>query len=83
MNRYTPTTQHTQTQTQDKYVSVLTGVLLYSTHIQLFSQNQSLLSPISDQIFIKKSVRRIRRRKTKTTTTTGGTTLEATIIIEE
>ena len=30
----------------DKYVSVSTGVLLYSIHMQLFSQNQSLLSPI-------------------------------------
>ena len=28
------------------YVYVSTGVLSYSIHIQLFSQNQSLLSPI-------------------------------------
>ena len=30
----------------NKYGSVLTGVLSYSIHIQFFSQKQSLLSPI-------------------------------------
>ena len=33
----------------NKYVSVSTGVLSYSTHIQLYSQNQSLLSPIENK----------------------------------
>ena len=51
MNRDTPTTQRTQT--HNKYVSVLTGVIPYSTHIQLFSQNQSLLSLIWYQKIIK------------------------------
>ena len=35
----------------NKYVSVLTGVLSYSIHMQLFSQNQCLLSK---PIIIKK-----------------------------
>ena len=37
----------------NKYVSVSTGVVPYSIHIQLFSQNQSLLSLIWNQIIIK------------------------------
>ena len=52
----TPTSTPTSTPTKeeefhgrrhnDKYVSVLMGGLSYSIHIQFFSQNQSLLSPI-------------------------------------
>ena len=46
----TPTTQPNKAFNgrihNNKYVYVLTGVLSYSIHIQLFSQNQSLLSPI-------------------------------------
>ena len=62
MNCDTPTTQRTQTQkqTQDRYVSVTTGVLSYSINIHLFSQNQSLLSPISNQIIIIKRLERIK-----------------------
>ena len=56
MNRDTPTTQRTHTQTQDKYVSVSTGVLLYLTHVQLFSQNHSLFSSISNQIIIQRMI---------------------------
>ena len=40
-----------------KYVSISMGLLSYSIHIQLFSQNQSLLSPISNQIIIKRVTR--------------------------
>ena len=47
----------------DKYVSVSTGVLSYSIQIQFFSQNQSLFSPIKNQIIIKKSDRRIKKRQ--------------------
>ena len=38
----------------DKYVSVSTGVLSNSIHIQLFSQNQSLLIPIENQNITKR-----------------------------
>ena len=38
----------------NKYVSVLMGLPPYSIHIQFFSQNQSLLSSIENQIFIKR-----------------------------
>ena len=41
----------------DKHVFVsmgVLGVLSYSIHIQFFSQNQSLLSSIENQIFIKR-----------------------------
>ena len=42
----------------NKYVFVLmgvpAGVLSYSIHIQFFLQNQSLLSSIENQIFIKR-----------------------------
>ena len=55
MNCDTPTTQRMET--QDKYVSVLTGVLSCSIHIQFFSQNQSLLFPIENQIIIKRVAR--------------------------
>ena len=57
-HRDTPTTstQRTQKQTQDKYVSVSSGVLLNSIHIQLFSQNQPPLSSIENQIFIKRMI---------------------------
>ena len=54
MNRDTPTIQRTET--QDKYVSVSTGVLSSSIHIQLFSQNQPPLSSIENQIFIKRMI---------------------------
>ena len=50
MNRDTPTIQRTET--QDKYVSVSTGVLSSSIHIQLFSQNQPPLSSIENLVFI-------------------------------
>ena len=35
-----------QDKDDDKYVYVLIGIILYSIHIQFFSQNQSLLSSI-------------------------------------
>ena len=37
-----------------KYVDVSTGALSYSVHIQFFSQSESLLSPIENQIIIKR-----------------------------
>ena len=37
-----------------KYVDVSTGVLSYSIQIQLFSQNECLLSSIENQIIIKR-----------------------------
>ena len=49
----------------NKYVSVLMGLPPYSIHIQFFSQNQSLLSSIKNQIIIKKSDTRIRKWKIK------------------
>ena len=62
MNRDTPTTQRTGT--QDKYVSVSTGVLSYSIHIQFFSQNQSLLllSLIQIQIIITRMTQEEKRQ---------------------
>ena len=51
-----------------KYVSISTGVLSYSIHIQFFSQNQSLLSSIQNQMIIKR-VERI-----KLNNAGGGTT---------
>ena len=44
INGDTPPTQRRRH--NNKYVYVSTGVLSYSIHIQFFSQNQSLLSPI-------------------------------------
>ena len=56
MNRDTPTTKQTES-LYNKYVFVSTGVLSYSIHIQFFSQNQSFLSPIENQIIIKRVAR--------------------------
>ena len=47
-----------------------TGALLYSIHIQSFSQNLSLLPSNLKSNNYKKSNTRIRKRKIKTTTTT-------------
>ena len=68
INRDTPTTptneeafngqRHT-----DNYVSVWMGVLSYLIHIQFFSQNQSLLSSISNQIIIKRVSREKQKRQ--------------------
>ena len=44
----------------NKYVSVLLGGLSCSLHIQFFSQNQSLLSLIQNQIIKKKSDTKIK-----------------------
>ena len=41
------------------------GDILYSIHIQFFSQNQSLLYPIQNQITFNKGEIRIRIRKRK------------------
>ena len=38
----------------DKYLYFSLGVLSYSIHIQFFSQNQSLLSSLQNQIIIKR-----------------------------
>ena len=43
-----------QDKDDDKYVYVSIGILLYSIHIQFFSQNQSLLSSIQNQMIIKR-----------------------------
>ena len=60
-----------------KYVSISMGLLSYSIHIQLFSQNQSLLSPISNQIIIK----RVTRNKKTTTEAMTTTTTDRDVTI--
>jgi len=63
-----------------KYGYVSMDVLSYSIHIQLFSQNQSLLSPISNQIIIER-VTRNKKKKTQAMTTTTTTDKDVAISI--